>query len=96
MYGTVARMRIKPGNEQELLKFAESAADAVPGVVSQTLYRLDNASNEYILVVGFEDRESYVANANSPEQHQRYLGYRELLESDPEWNDGEVIYSYPS
>jgi heme-degrading monooxygenase HmoA len=96
MYGTVARMRIKPGNEQELLKFAESAADAVAGVVSQTLYRLDNAGNEYILVVGFEDRESYVANANSPEQHQRYLGYRELLESDPEWNDGEVIYSYPS
>ena len=96
MYGTVARLRIKPGNVQALLKFAESAADAVPGVVSQTRYRLDNAGNEYILAVVFESRDACVNNANSPEQHQRYLGYRELLESDPEWNDGEVIYSYPS
>ena len=32
-------------------------------------------------------------NANSPEMHQRYLRYRELLTEEPEWHDGEAIYS---
>jgi hypothetical protein len=32
-----------------------------------------------------------MANADSPEQHQRYLAFREILESDPEWQDGEIV-----
>jgi len=43
----------------------------------------------------FESKEAYVANAGSPEQHQRYLRMREMLVSDPEWHDGEIIASYP-
>lgn len=55
---------------------------------------MDADQREYFLVVGFESREAYVANANSPEQHERYLRFRELLESDPEWHDGEIPYSH--
>jgi hypothetical protein len=32
-----------------------------------------------------------MANANDPEQHQWYLKIRELLEADPEWEDGEFV-----
>jgi hypothetical protein len=95
MYGTVARLRIRQGKEQDLINTVRSGAGVIPGVVSQALYKLDNAGNEYILAAVFESKDAYVTNASSPEQHQRYLQYRELLESDPEWNDGEVIYSYP-
>ncbi len=92
-YGTVARMRTKPGKEADLLAMNEEGASDVPGMVFQHVYRLDGAENEYILVVGFKDKDVYVANANSPEMHESYLAYRELLETDTEWNDGEVIYS---
>lgn len=93
MYGTIARMRIKPGKEAELLQMGQQAAE-IPGAVFQYVYKLDGAENEYMLAAGFESKEAYIKNANSPEQHERYLAYRELLESDPEWNDGEVIYSH--
>lgn len=95
MYGTVARMRIKPGKEQELLKMADEAS-GIRGFVFNHVYKLDGGNNEYLLVAGFESKDAYVENANSPEQHQRYLQYRELLESDPEWNDGEIVSGHSS
>lgn len=65
-------------------------------MVFQHVYRLDSDNNEYFMVVAFESREAYVANADSPEQHERYLKYREMLESEPAWHDGEIVFSYPN
>lgn len=96
MYGTIARMKIKPGAEEKFREYGQDGPNRVPGVVFEYIYKLDSGSNDYILVVGFESKEAYVKNANSPEQHQRYLEYRELLEADPEWSDGEVIYAHPA
>lgn len=95
MYGTIARMRVKPGSEQAFLQNSQEGPQQIPGVVFEHVYKLDGGSNDYMLVVGFESKDAYVKNANSPEQHQRYLEYRDLLEADPEWSDGEVIYSHP-
>ena len=92
MYGTVARMRVKPGSEQQLLEIGRrDDMRSIPGLVAQAVYRLDGRPNEYILVVAFETKEAYQANANSPEQHQRYLQFRQLLADDPAWNDGEIV-----
>ena len=46
---------------------------------------------ELFLVAIFESRQAYWANAQSPEQDRRYLELRALLDSDPEWHDGEII-----
>ena len=43
-------------------------------------------------MVLFSSREAYVANANSPEQHQRYLDLVALLDGEPEWHDGTVTH----
>jgi hypothetical protein len=96
MYGTTARMRLKPGMEDKLRAVSQADAPNIPGFAFMHVYRLDAGSNEYMLVAAFQNREAYLANARDPEQHQRYLRYRELLESDPEWNDGEIVFSYPS
>jgi quinol monooxygenase YgiN len=90
MYGTVARMKIKPGMEQSLM---EQTNRDIPGMVFNHVYRLDSGENDYYLVVGFESREAYEANANSPEMHEQYLKYREFLAADPKWHDGEIIES---
>jgi hypothetical protein len=94
MYGTVARFRVKAGMESQLQQEMKSYENLnVDGMVSSTVYRLDAGSNQYMMAVVFRDRDSYMKNADSPEQGQRYERFRALLESDPEWNDGEVIYS---
>ena len=38
----------------------------------------------------FQDRGTYDANADDPAMDAQYREYRELLEADPEWHDGEI------
>jgi len=96
MYGTVARLRIKPGMEERFQQFGRDAASAIPGIVFQHVYRTDADPQEVYLVVGFESKEAYQANATSPEQNERYQQYRSLLEAEPEWHDGEIVFSSPA
>lgn len=93
MYGTVARLRTKQGAEGQLdeqLRAFEAAR--VPGAVAAYVYRRDADPNEYYLATVWESKAAYTANANSPEQHARYQGYRALLAAEPEWHDGEIVY----
>ena len=94
MYGTVARFTAKPNSEGALreLTRAEDPSDS-DGYAFHYIYRLDSGNDQYILVAGFKDKDSYVANANSPEQNEFYQKFRALLISDPEWADGEIIDS---
>lgn len=92
MYGTVARMRAKPGSGDQLTALAADYEDLdVPGFVASYVYRLDDNENDYYMAVIFEDRESYHRNAQDPAQDERYRRMRELLEADPKWHDGEVV-----
>jgi quinol monooxygenase YgiN len=94
MYGTVARMQLKPGVEQEMQRLTqEFAALRVPGYVATYVYRTDADPNTHYMAVVFESRDAYWANARSPEQDARYRKIRELLASDPEWHDGEIVAS---
>ena len=96
MYGTVARMKVKPG---KLDDFTKLTADAVNtrrpnGYLGEIIYKMDNNPNEVIMAVFFADKASYQANANDPEMNKQYEQYRALLDADPEWNDGEVIHQF--
>jgi quinol monooxygenase YgiN len=95
MYGTVARMRVKPGMEARLADVSREQAEggSMVGFLGEAVYRMDNEPGVYYLAVFFESKEAYVANATSPEQDARYQEYRALLEEDPEWHDGEIVQS---
>jgi hypothetical protein len=97
MYGTVAHLKVKPGQEEKLLvllqEWDRDRKPKVKGAVGGYVYKLEGRPNEYILVVLFQDRDSYVTNAEDPEQDRWYRRFRELLEVDPLWHDGEVVYS---
>ncbi len=93
MYGTIARVRLKPGMENAAMQAIREEDDAhIPGLIKQYIYRMDADPNTYYIAVIFENKETYFANANSPEQHARYLKMRALMEAEPEWHDGEIIY----
>ena len=64
----------------------------MPGYVGLTAYRFDADPNELLMAVVFESKEAYWANAESPEQNARYREMLELLESEPGWQDGEIVY----
>lgn len=92
MYGTIARFRIKPGTREEFIKAMDDFGDAViPGWKADYYFQMNKDPDEFFLVAVFQDRETYQANADSPEQHERYLKFRSFLVADPEWNDGFVV-----
>jgi quinol monooxygenase YgiN len=94
MYGTVAKFRIKPGAIEAFRAFSDEMSNiSIPGLRFQYAYQIDGKPDEVILVVGFESKEAYRANASSPEQHARYLRYREWLTAEPEWHDGEIVHA---
>ena len=96
MYGTVARMRLKPGMDEIMAQqMRDFEAAKVPGAIAVYVYQMDADPHEYYMAVLWDSKESYRANADSPAQHGRYQAYRHALESEPEWHDGEIVYAIP-
>jgi quinol monooxygenase YgiN len=94
MYGTIARMRIKPGMEDRFEQYLSKFDNRdVPGAMGYYVYRMDKDPNELYLAVIFDSRESYRANAESPDQDAEYREMLEMLVEEPEWHDGEIIRS---
>ena len=95
MYGTVARMKVKTGALEALKRFAETESDgAIKGFRGQYVYRMDDDPNEVYLAVMFDSKESYFANADSPEQNERYEEMMKFLAEEPEWHDGEIVFAH--
>ena len=92
MYGTIAKMKVLPGKEEDLRNMGQVQP---PGIVFEHIYKLDSGNDEYMMVVGFESKEAYKKNAESPDMHQMYLEYGKFLAADPDGPDGEIIQSNP-
>jgi quinol monooxygenase YgiN len=96
VFGTVYRMRPKPGAEtaiEDLLRREEGERATPTGFIAGYLFRSRSRPGELIGVAVFDSEASYRKNADDPEQDRWYRQLRELLEADPEWNDGEVLVS---
>jgi quinol monooxygenase YgiN len=97
MFGTVARIQVKPGQVDAVVRHWETwnreRRPQVAGAVAGYLFKLEGKPNELIGVAVFTDRESYFASAKDPAQDRWYRGLRALLVVDPEWNDGEIVGS---
>ena len=92
MYGTIAHFRIKPGVKDEFVRTMDSFGDAViAGWVADYYFQMENDSDEFYLVAIFQDIQTYQANADSTEQHERYLVFRSFLVDDPQWHDGFIL-----
>jgi hypothetical protein len=90
-------LSLAPGNEQAMMTLSErltSEMGDIPGFVTEHLYKLDGKENEYLMAVVFADRESYFANARNLRTHELSQQLRALLVADPEWYDGDIVWSY--
>ena len=95
MYGTVARMRAKPGQSQAIVNMLNEwnrvRRPNVKGVVGGYVLIPDDNPDEPVMIAIFQDKDSYVANAQDPEQDQWFQQLRGHLEADPDWTDGEIV-----
>ena len=92
MYGTIARFCIKPGVKDEFIKAMDGSGSAfIEGWLADYYFQMDKDPDEFYLVAIFKNKETYDANANNAEQHERYLIFRSFLTDDPEWHDGFIL-----
>jgi hypothetical protein len=92
MYGTIARLQAKPGMKNDLLEnFREQERRNMAGFVGSYVYQMDKNSDEYYLAVMFEDKKTYLANAEDPQQDVLYRKLMKCLAAEPEWHDGEIV-----
>jgi quinol monooxygenase YgiN len=95
MYGSIFRMTTRPGQEQAIIdvfdEWERELKPKIKGAVGGYVFKPDSNANQLIGIAIFADKEAYVANADYPEQNEWFLKLRALLESDPEWEDGEYV-----
>ncbi len=93
MYGTVARIKIKPGTIDQFSAVSdEMTADSGHGEVALMVFQSSNNPDELYLVAVFEDEEKYYANADRPETDASFRKMAQHFAEDPQWHDGEVVY----
>jgi quinol monooxygenase YgiN len=94
MFGTVARMQVKRGSEARLEELSRRfEARHVDGWISTNIYRSKHVAQEYWISVVFRDEASYRKNADDPVQDRWFRELMQMLESEPEWHDGDVIHT---
>lgn len=98
MYGTVARLKVKPGMQAEVAAWGRNWAATrkaiVPGAVGGYIYQMDSDPDAMILVAVFADKQSYHANAQDPGEEKEYQRLRALLTEDPIWGDGDIVWTF--
>jgi hypothetical protein len=71
-YGTVARNRLKPGHEKQLMGVMKGFEQSPPaGWMYTTFFRSAEDPSDIWMSVVFESEEAYRQNANSPEMDSR-------------------------
>ncbi|MBJ7599018.1 MAG: hypothetical protein DLM67_07125 [Candidatus Nephthysia bennettiae] len=92
MFGTVARMKFKPGAYEKMEDVMKGFEEQqVKGFQFTVVYRSKSDPDEVWMIVGFDDEASYRANAEDPQTDQMAQQYQELLAAPPEWHDGEIV-----
>jgi heme-degrading monooxygenase HmoA len=96
MYGSVSRWRVKDGQQQALEQlFSEMMDKMPPGSRGVCVYRSDTDPQEYWIAGRWDSKDAYTANSNAPGTDATYRRLRALMDGDPEWHDGEIVFAQP-
>jgi heme-degrading monooxygenase HmoA len=100
VYGTIARMQVKPGQEEAVnalnAQWLRERQPVAPGFITDYVLKSERVPGEWFVLTIFDTEEHYRRNAAEPEQHRQYEALRALLDADPEWNDGEIVVIEPA
>ncbi len=94
MYGTVARIHVKPGMQEAFMGWAkENAGQArlIPGHVETLVYQMDANPDVLFVVMLFESHEAYRDYVVSADQAGEFEQMKAFLAVEPEWHDGDAL-----
>ena len=92
MFGTIAKMKMKPGSYEKAQDVMKGFEDQqAKGFLFNLTYRSQSDPDEVWVVVGFEDEATYRANADDPRTNQMAKQFQTLMAAPPEWHDGEIV-----
>ena len=94
MYGTISRMRVKAGCREALVKFMEVALNLPDSYIGRVMYQMDDDPDVFYMASVFDSKEGYFTHSDKPETHAIYLQLLELLEGEPQWHDGEIVFTH--
>jgi quinol monooxygenase YgiN len=66
----------------------------VSGFITEYVYRAAARPGEYVAAAVFESKEAMERHGRDPSEDRWYHQLRALLEADPEWEDGEIVFVY--
>jgi quinol monooxygenase YgiN len=95
VFGTIARWQLKPSvTDDQLNDVLATMRDDRPASAVAIVVLRSPADPREIWVAGvFESREAYEANAATPEQNARFARVSALIDGQPEWHDGDVLFA---
>ena len=92
MFGTIAIGRVKKDKVRELMALGKEwdsgGRKRAAGYINSEILWSDNDDGRLMMIVRFVNKDLYMKNAASPEQHAFYQKLRACLEEDPTWFDG--------
>ena len=102
VYGTVVKMKLSPEGVKNMRDYyaeiypeedREGDRRLPEGAICAIDFQLDDEPDTFIHIAIFESREAYWANAESPEQNERFEKAMAMLQpvGEPEWHDGAVM-----
>ena len=95
LYGTVAHITVKPGHMDDVVSLCDewrrNLKPTLPGAVNSYVYRFDADQNRIAIVAVFQDKASYVGQADHPAQGEWFGRVSAHFDGETQWNDGELI-----
>jgi hypothetical protein len=95
MFGSIYLMKPRAGQEANIAahfrRWEKERRPAVGGAIGGYLFRPKARPAELVGVAVFDSENSYRRNADDPAQDKWYRDLRDMLESDPEWTDGDIL-----
>src|SRR3979409_1784312 len=79
LYGTIAKMKLKPGSEDKMMQAMDGTTAHREGHVATYVFKSDADPNVHFVTTVFESKSAYKKFADSPEQTTRFQQLRELL-----------------
>ncbi len=91
MFGTLGRMKAKPGKLEELTTHLNDPQAAAHRGYGGSYLLVAEEGDEVVVAVMFEDKESYFEMVHDPKTDENYQRLLTLVEGEPTWTDGEWI-----
>jgi len=89
VYGTVGRMKVKPGKMPDLVALMSDPQGASARGFRFTSLLVADEGNEAVVTVIFDDKDSYFEMVHDPKTDENFGKIKALLEDEPSWTDGE-------